>query len=298
MSDDSSKRVEKAFENIKEGAQEEELYFDPETGQLVVRNTTSTALVTQDHLPRPEWLRKGSSSADAGPTAQSADRPAESPGRCPRSGIRMTSVTSTHNDTPMPSRGTNRWQDPIRKRALRVTAAQDKDARQRKRDEQQTRRHVVARDVSERARDHIDQRDDQLNQHAAVRCNAFRRHPPGKREKSLPAPSRRKAGTRKSYEAHKLDTTTRPAKASATLRVPPLLTAAGCSYQQALPSATRRGSPHLRTIHRNHDHDGADQSACQRQRLRDGLSRNDHEVLPCGVGPKDGDHRRAHQRAL
>ena len=59
MSDDSSKRVEKAFENIKEGAQEEELYFDPETGQLVVRNATSTALVTQDHLPATRMAQEG-----------------------------------------------------------------------------------------------------------------------------------------------------------------------------------------------------------------------------------------------
>ena len=52
-------RVTEAFRKIKDGDAEEELYFDAETGQLVVRSRSNALVVSQDHLPATQMAQEG-----------------------------------------------------------------------------------------------------------------------------------------------------------------------------------------------------------------------------------------------
>lgn len=56
---DGDDRVTEAFRKIKEGDAEEELYFDAETGQLVVRSRSNALVVSQDHLPATQMAQEG-----------------------------------------------------------------------------------------------------------------------------------------------------------------------------------------------------------------------------------------------
>ena len=52
-------RVTEALRKIKEGDAEEELYFDAETGQVVVRSRSNALVVSQDHLPATQMAQEG-----------------------------------------------------------------------------------------------------------------------------------------------------------------------------------------------------------------------------------------------
>ena len=52
-------RITEAFRKIKEGDAEEELYFDAETGQLVVKSRSNELVVSQDHLPATQMAEEG-----------------------------------------------------------------------------------------------------------------------------------------------------------------------------------------------------------------------------------------------
>jgi hypothetical protein len=56
---DDNRRVSEALNNIKAGRKDEELYFDPTSGQLVVRDRGSGQQVSNDAMPATQMAREG-----------------------------------------------------------------------------------------------------------------------------------------------------------------------------------------------------------------------------------------------